>query len=99
MYYGWARLFEYSLGGLAFDFQFWDSNIIILFFFEHLASPAKRFLFALEYESPTSERHDSVHLEEKTKMPKTLAVWEQEHFKLSEDTTKAVCQICDLKLA
>ncbi len=33
-----------------------------------------------------SERHDSVHLEEKTKMPKTSAVWE--HFKLSEDKTK-----------
>ncbi len=43
------------------------------------------------------ERHDSVHLEEKTKMPKTSAVWE--HFKLSEDKTKTVCQICDLKLA
>ncbi len=58
-----------------------------------------RFSFTLEYESPMSEhheRHDSVNLE-KTKMPKTSAVWE--HFKLSEDTTKAVCQICDLKLA
>ncbi len=33
------RLFEYSFGGLAFDFQFWDSNILFLFFFQHLASP------------------------------------------------------------
>ncbi len=36
------RLFKYSFGGLAFDFQFWDSNILF-FFFLHLASPAKRF--------------------------------------------------------
>ncbi len=60
----------------------------------------KWFSFALEYESPMSERHehhDSVHLEEKTKMAKTSAVWA--HFKLSEDKIKAVCQICDLKLA
>ncbi len=56
-------------------------------FFQHLASPTKRFSFALEYESPMSECHDSVHLEEKTKMPKTSAV--REHFKLSEDKTKA----------
>ncbi len=42
-----------------------------------------------------SECHNSVHLEEKTKMPKTPAVWK--HFKLSEDTTQAVCQICNLK--
>ncbi len=27
------RLFEYSFGGLAFDFQFWDSNILFFFFF------------------------------------------------------------------
>ncbi len=25
------RLFEYSYGGLAFDFQFWDSNILFFF--------------------------------------------------------------------
>ncbi len=52
--------------------------------FEHLASPAKWFSFALEYESPMSERHerhDSVHLEEKTKMPKTSAVWETHNMK------------------
>ncbi len=59
--------------------------------------PAKWFSFAFEYESPMSEHHDYFLLEEKTKMPKTSAVWE--HFKLSEDKTKAVCQICDLKLA
>ncbi len=27
------RLFEYSFGGLAFDFQFWDSNILFFFFY------------------------------------------------------------------
>ncbi len=27
------RLFEYSFGGLAFDFQFWDSNFEYPFFF------------------------------------------------------------------
>ncbi len=32
------RLFEYSFGGLAFDLQFWDSNILF-FFFEHLQPP------------------------------------------------------------
>ncbi len=57
----------------------------------------KRFSFALVYVSPMSDHHDSVNLEEKTKMPKTSAVWE--HFKLSDDKTKAVCQICELKLA
>ncbi len=46
--------------------------------------------------SERHERHDSVHLEEKTQLPKTSAVWE--HFKSSEDKIKAVCQICDLKL-
>ncbi len=58
-----------------------------LIFYKPLASPTKRFSFALEYESPMSECHDSVHLEEKTEMPKTSAV--REHFKLSEDKTKA----------
>ncbi len=84
---GWHSIFNFEIR-------------IFFSFFEHLASPAKRFSFTLEYESPMSERHechDSVHLEEKTKMPKTSAVWD--HFKLSEDKTKAVCQICDLKLA
>ncbi len=99
-------LFKYSFGRLAFNVNF-DIRIILLFFL-HLASPAKRgffenprmrihFSFALEYESPMSERHDSVHLEEKIQMSKTSAVCE--HFKLSEDKTKAVCQICNLKLA
>ncbi len=66
---------------------------IRIFFFLHLASPTKRFSFTIEYETPTSERHDSVHLEEKTKMPKTSAVWD--NFEMSEDKTKAVRQICD----
>ncbi len=30
--YSIIRLFKYSFGGLAFDFQFWDSNILFFFF-------------------------------------------------------------------
>ncbi len=76
------QLFKYSFGGLAFDFQLWHFEYSFFFFF-YLASPAKRFTFALEYKLPN---HDSVGLEEKTKMQKTSAVWD--HFKLSEDKTQ-----------
>ncbi len=87
-----VRWVDIQISILRFEYSFF-----FFLFFLHLAPPAKRFSFAFEYESPMRERHDSVHLEVKTKMPKTSAVWE--HFKLSEDKTKAVCQICDLKLA
>ncbi len=93
---------------VGIQFKFWYSNNLFSFFFTpgiplktrvFFENPQMRihFSFALEYESPMSERHDSVHLEEKIKMSKTSAAWE--HFKLSEDKTKAVCQICNLKLA
>ncbi len=44
------RLFEYSFGGLAFDFQIWDLNILFFSSLQHLASPAKWFSFVFEYE-------------------------------------------------
>ncbi len=64
---GWTRIFEYSFGGVGIRFSILRFEYSFLFFPEHLASPAKRFSFALEYESPMSERHDSVHLEERQK--------------------------------
>ncbi len=93
------RLFEYSSGGLTFKFQFWDSNILSLFFF---------FFFFFYIWHPL---RNGSHSRSNMNRPwgnvmiqfiwrwrqKTSAVWE--HFKLSEDKTKAVCQICDLKLA
>ncbi len=89
-------LFKYSFGGLVFNVNV-DIRIIFFFLKKNFFFLRIHFSFALEYESPMSERHDSVHLEEKIKMSKTSAAWE--HFKLSEDKTKAVCQICKLKLA
>ncbi len=82
--------------------KFWYSNNLLFYFYtwhppQNVFFLRIHFSFALEYESPMSERHDSVHLEEKIQMSKTSAAWE--HFKLSEDKTKAVCQICNLKLA